>query len=700
MANPYDGGGAQNAAKALGAIGRELSRAGKMGEDVALQLQAAKNAAVERERMNEIEVAFAEHEASNMGIRDPEERLKRFETFTSETQAKLFDGDYMPPVVRRSLEANWSNLVAKKRSRALTQAGQLMVERTRAAYGVAMDKAETIEEWNALGEDAHAKHMMTGPELEDYKMKGFKKFQSQDIEVARGDDPFGLMTRLESGEFKLNKLERQKEIQLTERAVNLKRREIFDNIFDRMHSVEPMDPKDIDELGKQLRPQSRMILKNALRDLNDDKRKELIRTPEYQAKIAGKVALAVQDYDPNGKTPDIEYAQIRTLIGQMSPSYLRDEYIKQLDATRNGKEQEINDAKKWGLKQISDFYKASIEKIEKPKSIKYSYLDFLDDGLLYIGNLKHIGFKEGDAEYISGATDVNTPYDEKINRLQERWNKRDKSVPMTEFERKVFGGLASGASLSTIAHEKEDPESRMAYEDKLSEIEIAHGKDLQEYADWIKTNANKSYEEIRENVINMGIGAKARSSGNGWRRERPTRGVPSVSSTYSDTRGFYRVSNKTRDQITGFSSKPGNRMVSLDFNDQGGDSNTARGIEIKVPADATPEELNAARAWVRELHAFYKSHGLNVPIRHGDGIKHGGRGVPGVFHTEPFFAANEQARKVIEKDPEGYAEILGRTLGNIDGVTFIPPHKLNDPGAAGNGFNERDFAKKHIIPYL
>jgi hypothetical protein len=54
----------------------------------------------------------------------------------------------------------------------------------------------------------------------------------------------------------------------------------------------------------------------------------------------------------------------------------------------------------------------------------------------------------------------------------------------------------------------------------------------------------------------------------------------------------------------------------------------------------------------------------------------------------------------MEKDPDGYAQVLASTLGRIPGAMFIPPHKSNDPGAADGKFNERDFAKGSIIPAL
>lgn len=162
--------------------------------------------------------------------------------------------------------------------------------------------------------------------------------------------------------------------------------------------------------------------------------------------------------------------------------------------------------------------------------------------------------------------------------------------------------------------------------------------------------------------------------------------------------GKFNVFSGTRDQLKSRNSKPGNRIVSLDFNDA--DNQSARGIEIVVPENATDEEVDAARQWVQQTHSFFKRHGVDVPIRRGDGIKRGGRGVSGFFHTEPFFVSNADAAKAIEANSDEYAEIMAGTLGNIPGATFIAPHKQNDPGASRDGINERDFAMQTILPSL
>ena len=160
--------------------------------------------------------------------------------------------------------------------------------------------------------------------------------------------------------------------------------------------------------------------------------------------------------------------------------------------------------------------------------------------------------------------------------------------------------------------------------------------------------------------------------------------------------GTFNISYKTRDQLP--ASSPTSRQISLDFN--AAPSKNAKGIEIIIPNNATEEERQIAKEYVAKTQQYFAERGVNVPARGVRTAKENGRGTPNRFHTEPFFVGDAASRAVMEKDPDGYAQVLAGTLGRIPGAMFIPPHKSNDPGAADGNFNERDFAKGSIIPAL
>ena len=160
--------------------------------------------------------------------------------------------------------------------------------------------------------------------------------------------------------------------------------------------------------------------------------------------------------------------------------------------------------------------------------------------------------------------------------------------------------------------------------------------------------------------------------------------------------GTFNISYKTRDKLP--ASSPTSRQISLDFN--AAPNKNAKGIEIIIPNNATDEERQRAQEYVAKTKQYFAERGVNVPVRGVRTAKENGRGTPNRFHTEPFFVGDAASRAVMEKDPDGYAQVLASTLGRIPGAMFIPPHKSNDPGASDGKFNERDFAKGSIIPAL
>ena len=181
--------------------------------------------------------------------------------------------------------------------------------------------------------------------------------------------------------------------------------------------------------------------------------------------------------------------------------------------------------------------------------------------------------------------------------------------------------------------------------------------------------------------------------------EAPEQNMPPTSQVdYNQlpSAGNWGFTSKTRDQLPKSTAQA--RQVSLDFNAAA--SKNAKGIEIIIPNDASRIERMAAEDYVQQTQKYFADRGVDVPVRGVRTAKENGRGTPGRFHTEPFFVGDTAARKVMESDPDGYAQVLANTLGKINNVTFIAPHKTNDPGASDGKFNERDFAKGSIIPAL
>jgi hypothetical protein len=201
---------------------------------------------------------------------------------------------------------------------------------------------------------------------------------------------------------------------------------------------------------------------------------------------------------------------------------------------------------------------------------------------------------------------------------------------------------------------------------------------------FLDTKANREIQDIDA----WGIGKPAYAE-----EMPPTSQINYDQLPSSNNFGF---TSKTRDLLP--KSTADARQVSLDFN--AAPSKNAKGVEIIIPNDASAIERAAAMDYVNKTQQYFAERGVEVPVRGVRTAKENGRGTPGRFHTEPFFVGHAEARKVMESDPDGYAQVLADTLGRIPNVTFIAPHKTNDPGASDGKFNERDFAKGSIIPAL
>lgn len=158
------------------------------------------------------------------------------------------------------------------------------------------------------------------------------------------------------------------------------------------------------------------------------------------------------------------------------------------------------------------------------------------------------------------------------------------------------------------------------------------------------------------------------------------------------------VTNSTRDELP-FSSQHGARIVSLDFNSADGNPS---GVEAVVPRDISQDDLIEVRRWALLTYRLFKLAGYDVPLRHGDGIiPEPKRGAPGIIHLEPFFMEDVRAVEIISDNAYEYAGIIALTVGQIKGVTIVPPHTSTDRGAVmSNGVSERELARSLFIPYL
>lgn len=136
--------------------------------------------------------------------------------------------------------------------------------------------------------------------------------------------------------------------------------------------------------------------------------------------------------------------------------------------------------------------------------------------------------------------------------------------------------------------------------------------------------------------------------------------------------------------------------ISLDFNASA--DGGARGTEVIVPDNASPEMIEAANRFNQKVVEFASKHGIAHPNRGVRTRSENGRGVNNTVHVEPFFNDNLDLQTAIQANMEEFSKIYMDTFGTLEGVRIIPPHGVGaDRGAASSVFgNETEFGKEVV----
>jgi hypothetical protein len=128
--------------------------------------------------------------------------------------------------------------------------------------------------------------------------------------------------------------------------------------------------------------------------------------------------------------------------------------------------------------------------------------------------------------------------------------------------------------------------------------------------------------------------------------------------------------------------------ISMDFNASPGGG--ARGTEVIIPDNATPEMRAAAEAYNVMVADFARAHGIaDYPVRGVRTRSENGRGVGNTVHLEPFFKDDLAMQEAIAANPAAFAELKRQAFGGLNGVRLVAPHGVGgDRGAASSVFGD------------
>jgi len=128
--------------------------------------------------------------------------------------------------------------------------------------------------------------------------------------------------------------------------------------------------------------------------------------------------------------------------------------------------------------------------------------------------------------------------------------------------------------------------------------------------------------------------------------------------------------------------------ISMDFN--ASPSGNARGTEVIIPDNASPEVRAAAEEFNRLVADFAARNGIeDYPVRGVRTRSENGRGIRNTVHAEPFFNTDTAMQEAIRANPAEFAAIYAQAFGSLSGARVIAPHgEGNDRGATSEIFGD------------
>lgn len=164
-----------------------------------------------------------------------------------------------------------------------------------------------------------------------------------------------------------------------------------------------------------------------------------------------------------------------------------------------------------------------------------------------------------------------------------------------------------------------------------------------------------------------------------------TRNLRAATPPSSGNKSGFLFSPRTRAH---FAPSENHLNISMDFN--AAPNGQARGTEVIIPDNASPELRAAAERYNQGVAAFAAQHGIeNYPIRGVRTRSENGRGVPHTVHTEPFFNTDTAMQEAIKANPAAFAGIYRDAFGSLPNARAIAPHGVkNDRGAASPIFGD------------
>ncbi|GAA5497246.1 hypothetical protein Rhal01_03439 [Rubritalea halochordaticola] len=510
LTNPANAGAVHQAAAQ---VGEQISQIGESAFGHQVQLQRIRNDNDLANKQADLRTMLGDFDNTLPTDHDPSTWVQRREKFINNAVAKL-GVDQLPPEARDKWDRWYVDYSTDS---------QLKTARDATVYGIQLAKRD--------GQLRHEKYMASGdfelarenalrmrdngtiaPQAADEVLYAIDREERDfEIKLAQEKNPRELKERLLKGEWEMNDLERERLLDLTDRAIAVESRESIDTVMDGIYSGKINSEADIDAaIAGRARPTDVARLKSALVQYREQMNTQFRSTPEEQEKIIGKASNMVQAYDPkNYGDDDDDYGDIQKLLRLINDEDERVRLSKRLtgkidkqQAATQTKFKTIDD----GALDFIDKYYLSVAPEQAKKDIT-TVRDAMNNGHFFtVKNLVDMGISESGARNIMSkgmsleyrVKTFKQYYDTVTAEQKAAFLKNEPEYAQWYLD--LSSQLMEGSQMGDTFHAKNDPKAMKKYNESLDRHVRAKGRVIIAYHEWRRLHSEASMDQALKHV--------------------------------------------------------------------------------------------------------------------------------------------------------------------------------------------------------
>ncbi|SHI63571.1 Mannosyl-glycoprotein endo-beta-N-acetylglucosaminidase [Rubritalea squalenifaciens DSM 18772] len=534
LTNPANAGAVHQAAAQ---VGEQISQIGESAFGHQVQLQRIRNDNDLANKQADLRTMLGDFDNTLPTDHDPSTWVQRREKFINNAVAKL-GVDQLPPEARDKWDRWYVDYSTDS---------QLKTARDATVYGIQLAKRD--------GQLRHEKYMASGdfelarenalrmrdngtiaPQAADEVLYAIDRGERDfEIKLAQEKNPRELKERLLKGDWEMNDLERERLLDLTNKAIASESRECGASIIDDIYSGKISSTEEIEKAaGGRMRPSDLVKLQGTLEQYQNELYNQYISSPEQQSRIIGQVSSMIADYDARNLGDDDNYVAIKTQLELVQNKHLKKQLADRLDGMIGDEEDRIKSVSDFAFDLIDKHYKTGGfgggGKIKMDQTTAYQAINnghfFSED------NLQAFGFSEDDIDNIMDAkidagaiwgSDERGTLNAKLDMFKKLWDSRENESTAGEWYDSLAEHVMSGRGLYTVFYEKEDPASRQDYDRQQEAALIAHGRMRAEMAAWLEMNPDAKSENVISKVKELRVDAESYTETATFGSSRPSR---------------------------------------------------------------------------------------------------------------------------------------------------------------------------------